>query len=99
MADPEVLMDYPAVTQAAANFESSGEAFQMLIGPLAAVGQRLVGQEFVGLTGNSAAQTLQAIEAQLKVLVQRCAEMSSDIRTSIQNYQAGDTEGANQYKS
>jgi hypothetical protein len=97
MSNQDVLMDYEAVAQVAIVFDNAADAFRTLLGPLGTIAQQLVGQAYVGQTGNAAANGLARIQERINLLVKRCEEMNSDIRTAMQNYQVGDADGAEQF--
>jgi WXG100 family type VII secretion target len=97
MSNQDVLMDYEAVAQVAIVFNDASEAFQTLLPPLGSVAQQLAGQAYIGQTGRAAADGLARIQESVNRLVRRCEEMHGDIRTAMQNYQAGDQEGAESF--
>jgi hypothetical protein len=98
MSNQDVLMDYEAVAQVATVFDSAGDAFRALMGPLGTIAQQLAGQAYVGQTGRAAADGLARIQESISLLVKRCEEMNSDLRTAMQNYQTGDVEGEEQFE-
>jgi WXG100 family type VII secretion target len=98
MAGVEVSVDYEAVLKVAAQFRTSADEFSAMLAPLQAEAEALSKKSFVGQTGAKSALALEAIQARIRRIVQRCQEMTQDLDNATADYRAGDSQGADRFK-
>lgn len=97
-SDTQVYMNIPAVRDMAKTLKQVSEVLTNVARVLDVLINTLKTTAFIGLVGGYAvAQFLEMIKPHIEKMAEKCDELSQDVNTSVDAYEAGDAEGATRF--
>jgi len=96
----EISMDVPAVQDLSRKFNNFSNLLNAINKMLETLATILKTTAFIGLVGGAAVlQFIETIKPQIKEMAEFCAELSRDLKTTVDAFQNGDMKGANLFTS
>jgi nucleoside recognition membrane protein YjiH len=94
----QVYMDIPAVRDIAKTFDTVSDVLAVVNKALEALAMILKTTAFIGLVGGLAVlHFIETIRPYIQQMAEKCAELCTDLNTSIDAFENGDQEGATRF--